>query len=113
LVYEDRLDGRSLFFTLGLPYVYFYDFDEGGMFFVSPNQIPWTHDQRGDQSGYTFLFHHDFLIGQPLKKNQAIWNLFLRCARGVAPVRMIIFIFKIIEDELKDRTDDFSQDVLI
>ena len=54
-------------FSGKLRYVqHFNDFDEGGLFFASPNQTIGLHDTIGDYSGYTLLIHPDFLLGYSL-----------------------------------------------
>jgi AraC family transcriptional activator of pobA len=96
----------------------FYDFDEGGMFFVSPNQITAHDGQSMDHSGYTLLFHPDFLLGYPLAKKIKEFGFFSYSVNEALHLseiekETIISIFKIIETELQSRIDDFSQDVII
>ena len=97
---------------------HYYDFEEGGMFFVSPNQITGGHAQLSDQSGYTLLFHPDFLLGYQLAKKIKEYGFFsysiheaLHLSEGEKAT--IIVVFKSIEEELKSRIDGFSQDVMI
>lgn len=97
---------------------HFYDFDEGGMFFVSPNQITAHDGQAKDLSGYTLLFHPDFLLGYPLAKKIKEYGFFSYSVNESLHLseiekETVISIFKIIETELKSRIDDFSQDVII
>lgn len=40
---------------------YYYDFNEGGLSFVDPNQVLAGTDGPLDFSGYTLLFHRDFI----------------------------------------------------
>jgi AraC family transcriptional activator of pobA len=96
----------------------FYDFDEGGMFFVAPNQITAAHENMGDQSGYTLLIHPDFLLGYPLARKIKQYNFFSYSVNEALHLSeqekgTIISVFRIIEEELKNRIDDFSQDVVI
>ncbi len=96
----------------------FYDFDEGGMFFVAPNQITGAHEEIGDQSGYTLLFHPDFLLGYPLARKISQYGFFSYSVHEALHLserekETIISVFQIIEEELKSRIDDFSQDVVI
>jgi AraC family transcriptional activator of pobA len=96
----------------------FYDFDEGGMFFVSPNQITAHDGQSMDHSGYTLLFHPDFLLGYPLAKKIKEFGFFSYSVNEALHLseiekKTVISIFKIIETELQSRIDDFSQDVII
>lgn len=97
---------------------HFYDFDEGGMFFVSPNQITAHDGEIKDHSGYTLLFHPDFLLGYPLAKKIKGYGFFSYSVNESLHLseiekETIISIFKIIETELQSRIDDFSQDVII
>lgn len=97
---------------------HFYDFEEGGMFFVSPNQITAHDGQSTDHSGYTLLFHPDFLLGYPLAKKIKEYGFFSYSVNESLHLseiekETIISIFKIIETELHSRIDDFSQDVII
>lgn len=97
---------------------HYYDFDEGGMLFVSPNQLI-THDHdNGDHSGYTLLIHPDFLLSYPLAKKIKQYGFFSYSVNEALHLAdhektTILSIFKIIKDELQNGTDDFSQDVMI
>ncbi|HMC87475.1 MAG TPA: hypothetical protein VKI61_18255, partial [Chitinophagaceae bacterium] len=46
----------------------YYDFDEGGMIFTSPNQLLAAEDDT-EYKGYTLLVHPDFIRNYPLGKN--------------------------------------------
>jgi AraC family transcriptional regulator, transcriptional activator of pobA len=96
----------------------YYDFDEGGLLFASPNQLIGSHDDNGDHSGYTLLIHPDFFLGHPIAKRIKQYGFFSYAAHEALHLSenekvTILSIFKIIEEELKSRIDDFSQDVLI
>jgi AraC family transcriptional activator of pobA len=97
---------------------HYYDFDEGGMFFVSPNQITGGHAPRSDQSGYTLLFHPDFLLGYELAKKIKEYGFFSYSVNEALHLSenektTIIYVFKNIEEELTGRIDNFSQDVVM
>jgi AraC family transcriptional regulator, transcriptional activator of pobA len=97
---------------------HYYDFDEGGMFFVSPNQITGGHPPQSDQSGYTLLFHPDFLLGYELAKKIKDYGFFSYSINEALHLsekekNMIIAVFQGIDEELKGRIDKFSQDVVI
>jgi len=97
---------------------HYYDFDEGGMFFVSPNQITGAHGPISDQSGYTLLFHPDFLLGYQLAKKIKSYGFFSYSVNEALHLSQkekttIISVFESIEEELKGRIDNFSQDVVI
>ncbi len=96
----------------------YYDFDEGGLLFAGPNQVIGSDDDNGDNSGYTLLIHPDFLLGYPLTKKIKQYGFFSYAANEALHLsdkekETIITIFKIIEEELSSRIDDFSQDVII
>lgn len=98
----------------------YYDFDEGGLLFAAPNQVIGGHaNNEGDIcSEYTLLIHPDFLAAYPLAKNIKQYGFFSYSANETLHLSdkekaTIIAIFKIIEEELNSRIDDFSQDVII
>jgi AraC family transcriptional activator of pobA len=101
----------------------YYDFDEGGLMFAAPNQIIGgnnnTNNDTGECSaGYTLLIHPDFLWNYPLAKKIKQYGFFSYSANEALHLSdnekaTIMSIFKIIEDELNSRIDDFSQDVII
>ena len=97
---------------------HYYDFEEGGMFFVSPNQITGGHAPLSDQSGYTLLFHPDFLLGYELARKIKEYRFFSYSVHEALHLSenekgMIISVFQSIDEELKGRIDNFSQDVVI
>ena len=97
---------------------HYYDFDEGGMFFVSPGQITGAHEAISDQSGYTLLCHPDFLLGYELAKKIKQYGFFSYSVHEALHLSdhekmTIIAVFQSIEEELKGRIDNFSQDVVI
>jgi AraC-like DNA-binding protein len=96
----------------------FYDFDEGGLVLASPNQVAASLDDNGDHSGYTLFIHPDFLLAYPLAKKIKQFGFFSYSANEALYLSdkekaTIISIFKIIDDELQSRIDDFTQDVII
>ncbi len=97
----------------------YYDFDEGGLLFASPNQIIGGNDSNaGECSLYTLLIHPDFLWNYPLAKKIKQYDFFSYSANEALHLSdtekgTIISLFQLIEDELKSRIDDFSQDVVI
>lgn len=96
----------------------YYDFDDGGLFFVSPNQVTSNSDNNDDHSGYTLIIHPDFLLTYPLASTIKRYGFFSYSANEALHLsakekEIIISIFKNIDDELKERLDDFSQDVII
>ncbi len=101
----------------------FYDFDEGSLMFAQPNQVVGKADdvivQREEAlPGYTLLVHPDFFLGYALAKKIKQYGFFSYDVNEALHLsekekETIVAIFTIIEDELNNRIDDFSQDVLI
>lgn len=98
----------------------YYDFDEGGMLFAAPNQIIGHYADSNPEicSQYTLLIHPDFFWNYPLAKKIKTYGFFSYTANEGLHLSdkekaTIISIFKIIEEELNSRIDDFSQDVII
>ena len=99
----------------------YYDFDEGGLLFASPNQVIGDPDYQNttDQGPlYTLLIHPDFLWNHPLAKNIKQYGFFSYSANETLHLsekekETVISIFKMLEEELSSRIDDFSQDVAI
>lgn len=98
----------------------FYDFNEGGLLFAAPNQVLGCSSdmQRSQISDYTLLIHPDFLWNYPLAKKIKQYNFFSYSANEALHLsdqekETIISIFRIIEEELNSRIDEFSQDVII
>jgi AraC family transcriptional activator of pobA len=94
-----------------------YDFGEGGLVFSAPNQL-FESPSSEPTSGYILLFHPDFLLSYPLAKKIKQHGFFSYAANEALHLsdqekETILSIFKIIDDELKSRIDDFSQDVII
>ncbi len=97
---------------------HYYDFEDGGMFFVAPNQVTENGDSNGDFSGYTLIVHPDFLLTYPLAKGIKQFGFFSYATNEALHLsteekEIIIPIFQNIEKELQNRIDDFSQDVII
>jgi len=96
----------------------YYDFDEGGLLFASPNQLIGNYEDTGDHSGYSLLIHPDFLWNYPLAKKIKQYGFFSYSANEALHLsenekNTIVSIFKMIEEELNSRIDDFSHDVVI
>jgi AraC family transcriptional activator of pobA len=96
----------------------YYDFDEGGLSFISPNQLISAVDNEADYGGYTLLFHPDFTRNHPLGKNIKNYGFFSYSVSEALYLsekekNVIIGIFKNIEMELESAIDHFSQDVMI
>ena len=96
----------------------YYDFGEGGLVFTAPNQLFETPPDDNGSSGYMLLIHPDFFLSYPLAKKIKEYGFFSYAANEALHLSdkektTILSIFRIIEDELNNRIDDFSQDVII
>src|SRR6478609_5677398 len=96
----------------------YYDFDEGGLLFKAPNQVSANAEISQDHSGFTVLFHPDFLAGYPLAKKIKQYGFFSYSANEALHLSdkekaTITSVFKNMEEELNGTIDDFSQDVVI
>jgi len=97
---------------------HYYDFDEGGLSFISPNQLISAVENEADYGGYTLLFHPDFIKDHTLGKNIKNYGFFSYSVTEALYLsekekNVIIGIFKNIEMELESAIDHFSQDVMI
>jgi len=95
-----------------------YDFDEGGISFVSPNQLIAAADDEQDYSGFTLLFHADFLRGHALAKRIHEYGFFSYSAHEALHLSekektTLTEVFYHIMQELSGNIDDFSQDLII
>jgi len=96
----------------------YYDFEEGGLSFTAPNQIITAGEEEKDYSGYTLLFHPDFLRSYPVGKNISKYGFFSYSVAEALYLsdreKQVIFsVFDSIAIELDTSIDHFSQDVLV
>jgi AraC family transcriptional activator of pobA len=96
----------------------YYDFDEGGLTFISPNQVIACVDDEQDLSGYTLLIHPDFLRGYPLDHKIKTYGFFSYGTNEALFLsdkeRKVLFsVFENINEEFNNAIDDFSQDLVI
>jgi AraC family transcriptional activator of pobA len=95
----------------------YYDFGEGGLVFTSPNQI-FESPSGNSASGFLLLIHPDFFLTYSLAKKIKEYGFFSYAVNEALHLsdkekETILSIFNIIDEELKSRIDDFSQDVMI
>ncbi|MCW3089784.1 MAG: transcriptional regulator, AraC family [Ferruginibacter sp.] len=95
----------------------YYDFDEGGLVFTSPNQLLGITDDA-EYTGHTLLVHPDFIRNYPLGRNIKKFGFFSYSANEALHLSekeksIILTIFKNIDAELQSTIDDFSQDVIV
>ena len=96
----------------------FYDFEEGGMSFIAPGQLLKMQDEEADYSGMSLHIHPDFLRPYSLNSNIKQFGFFsYSAAEGLylseREKATILSVYKFIEEELRERIDKFSQDVII
>lgn len=97
----------------------YYDFDEGGLLFASPGQVMGAaENERTICSEYTLLIHPDFFLGYPIAKKIGQYGFFAYTANEALHMSeqektTMLSIFRIMEEELNSRIDDFSHDVII
>lgn len=96
----------------------YYDFTEGGLSFISPNQVIACADDEQDYAGYTLLIHPDFLYNYPLATRIKTFGFFSYSANeslflSEKEKQVIFGVFENMKDELNYPIDDFSQDVVI
>jgi len=111
IAYKTLLCGRAKY---GQNY---YDFGEGGLVFTAPNQVFESPDDNVN-AGFILLVHPDFFLSYPLAKKIRQYGFFSYAANEALHLSdqeraTIMSVFKIIDEELKSRIDDFSQDVII
>ncbi len=98
-----------------------YDFDEGVMFFMAPNQvfgIERSKDETSKRTGWMMLIHPDFLWNTPLAKTIKQYEYFDYSVNEALFLsekeeETIIGIMKNIQHEYHSNIDKFSQDIII
>ena len=98
-----------------------FDFDEGVMYFMSPNQvfgIEPVKDERPRQTGWMLFIHPDFLWNTPLAKKIKQYEYFDYSVNEALFLsekeeETIIGIMKNIQHEYHSNIDKFSQDIII
>ncbi|MBD8082594.1 helix-turn-helix domain-containing protein [Chryseobacterium caseinilyticum] len=96
----------------------YYDFDEGGMVFTSPNQLISTSADDMEYEGLTLLIHPDFFRNYSLATRIKSFGFFSYSANEALFLsdkekQTIFSVFDNIKEELNNTIDDFSQDVII
>lgn len=98
-----------------------YDFDDGVMFFIAPNQvfgIETIEEIASTKSGWVLMIHPDFLWNTPLAKNISHYEFFdyavnealFLSEKEEATLNVIV---KNIEQEYNANLDKFSQSIII
>jgi hypothetical protein len=98
-----------------------YDFDEGTMFFIAPNQvfgIEHGKDDTLERTGWMLLIHPDFLWNTPLAKSIKQYEYFGYSVNEALFLSekeetTIAGIIQSIQQEYHSNIDKFSQDIII
>ena len=98
-----------------------YDFDEGVMSFMSPNQVFGIEPRSKEgprQTGWIMLIHPDFLWNTPLAKAMRKYEFFGYSVNEALFLSekeeaTIVGLLQNIKDEYHSKIDKFSQDIII
>lgn len=96
----------------------YYDFDEGSMLFLAPNQLVGSTDYNSKTYCYILLIHPDLLLGHPLAKKIKQYSYFSYATNEALHLsdkerEVILSVYQIMEKELNSGVDEFSQEVVI
>lgn len=96
----------------------YYDYNEGSMLFLAPNQLVGSTDYDSKTHCYILLIHPDFLLGHPLVNKIKQYGYFSYSANEALHLSdsekdIMLSIYKNMEQELNSRVDEFSQEVMI
>ncbi|MDJ1498769.1 helix-turn-helix transcriptional regulator [Cytophagaceae bacterium DM2B3-1] len=96
----------------------YYDFEEGGLAFLAPNQLITISGDENCYEGYNLFFHADLLRNYQLGKNIHQYGFFTYAVNEALFLsekekNIIAGLFDTIAAELETNTDAFSQDVLV
>lgn len=96
----------------------YYDFEEGGLSFVSPGQVLIMEQEERNYSGMSLHIHPDFIRPYSLMKKIKNYGFFSYATSEALYLsenekKAILDVFESIKNELNERIDQFSQDVII
>ena len=97
----------------------YYDFDDGTMSFIAPNQIISVDGQQDrNNDGWSLLFHPDLIRQYPLGKSIKSYGFFSYEANEALHLsseeeKTIEAIIQNIQKEINARLDNFSQGVIV
>lgn len=97
---------------------HYYDYDGGGLSFVAPNQLMGSNGDEDECEGLTLMIHPDFLKHYPLAGTIKSYGFFSYLASEALHLsgkeqEIISVIFINIRQELEQRLDHFSQNIII
>lgn len=96
----------------------YYDFEEGGLAFLAPNQLVTMSGEENNYQGYSFFFHPDLIRNYLLGKTISNYGFFSYAVSEALFLsekekKIISSIFESIANELENNIDHFSQDILV
>lgn len=96
----------------------YYDFEEGGLAFLAPNQIVTMSDNLAGYEGYALYFHPDLIRNYPLGTAIQKYGYFSYAVSEALFLSekeklVVAGLFESIANELDTNIDNFSQDVLV
>ncbi len=96
----------------------YYDFNEGSMLFLAPNQLVGSTEYNRETYAWILLIHPDFLMGYPLAKKIKQYGYFSYSFNEALHLsdqerKTMLSIFTFMQQELDSRVDEFSQEVMI
>lgn len=96
----------------------YYDFNDGSIMFLAPNQLIGVSEYSGSAEWFVFLIHPDYLLGSPLAKKIKQYAFFSYSVNEALHLsekekEIMLSVFHIIQEELNDRIDEFSQDIVL
>ncbi|MHA4808410.1 helix-turn-helix domain-containing protein [Flavitalea flava] len=96
----------------------YFDFEEGGLAFLAPNQLVTMTGDESSYEGYTLYFHADLNRNYQLGKNMPQYGFFSYAINEALFLsekekKIIITLFNSISAELENNIDAFSQDVIV
>jgi AraC family transcriptional activator of pobA len=95
----------------------YYDFGEGGLVFTSPGQV-FESPGSSASSGKMLLIHPDLLLSYSISTKIKQYGFFSYAANEALHLldqerATVMTVFCILDEELNERIDDFSQDVIV
>lgn len=95
----------------------YYDFNEGSMMFLAPNQVVGSTEYSGSAEWFVLFIHPDYFLGHPLAKKIKQYGFFSYTNNEALHLSekekdILLSVFYIIQEELNERIDEFSQEVI-
>ncbi|WP_316757141.1 helix-turn-helix transcriptional regulator [Pedobacter aquatilis] len=96
----------------------YYDYNEGSMVFLAPNQLVGSTDYNSKTYCYILLIHPDFLLGHPLANKIKQYGYFAYSANEALHLsdlekERVLSIYRFMEKELSGQVDEFTQEVMV